>query len=45
MSFNISEGDLTHLNQKGAEAIAKLIVRELEVVAEDLYTHLQQPEN
>lgn len=44
MAFNLREGDLTHLNQKGAEAIAKLIIRELEVVANDLYAHIKQPE-
>lgn len=32
MSFNQQEGDSTHLNQKGAEAIADLIICELKIV-------------
>jgi pectinesterase len=44
MEFNLSEGDLTHLNQKGAEAIAELIICELKIAANDLYPHIKQPE-
>jgi hypothetical protein len=45
MTFNLKEGDTTHLNQKGAEVITDLIMSEIKVVATDLNAHMQQPVN
>lgn len=39
--FNPKEGDATHFNSKGAEAIAGLIVQELKVVAGELAAYLK----
>lgn len=36
MAFNLEDGDTTHLNQTGAEAIAELIINELQVVVSEL---------
>jgi pectinesterase len=41
MAFNLKKGDVTHFNQKGAEAISELIIGELKLVAPDLCTHLK----
>jgi len=41
MSFNPKEGDTTHFNQKGAEAIADLILKELKPVAGNLAAYLR----
>lgn len=41
MSFNPNEGDTTHFNQKGAEAIADLILKELKPVAGHLAAYLK----
>jgi len=41
MAFNPKEGDVTHFNQKGAEAITDLIVRELKQACTDLVPYLQ----
>ncbi|HNX34705.1 MAG TPA: rhamnogalacturonan acetylesterase [Kiritimatiellia bacterium] len=41
MSFNPKEGDRTHFNATGAEAIADLIVQNLKPVAQALCAHLK----
>jgi pectinesterase len=41
MALNLKEGDRTHFNSKGAEAIADLILPELKAVAQDLCAHLR----
>ena len=41
MAFNPKEGDITHFNEKGAEAITSLIVCEIKKVCEDLGRHLR----
>ena len=41
MSFNPKEGDTTHFNQKGAEAIVDLILKELKSVAGNLAAYLK----
>lgn len=43
MTFNPKKGDTTHFNKKGAEAITDLIIKEIKIVATDLYAHLKQP--
>lgn len=40
MAFNLEKGDLTHFNGKGATAISNLILRELEVVAPVINSHI-----
>lgn len=40
-TFNPKEGDRTHYNKKGAEAIASLVIEELKTVAPDLSVHLK----
>jgi len=42
-TVKIALGDMTHLNQKGAEVITDLIMSELKVFATDLNAHMQQP--
>jgi len=39
-TVKIALGDMTHLNQKGAEVITELIMSELKVVATDLNAHM-----
>ncbi len=39
-AFNPKEGDVTHLNKKGAEAVADLIIKELKVSAKECCTHV-----
>ena len=41
MTFNLEEGDTTHFNQKGAEAITDLILKELKTVAKDLASYIK----
>lgn len=41
MAFNPKEGDITHFNEKGAEAITNLIVCEIKKVCEELGRHLR----
>ncbi len=41
MAFNPREGDVTHFNQKGAEAIAGMIVEKLKQACEDLVHYLK----
>jgi pectinesterase len=41
MTFNPEEGDTTHFNEKGAEAIADLIMQALQVVVSELNTCLK----
>ena len=41
MAFNPKEGDRTHFNAKGAEAIASLVLQGLRVVAPELAAHLK----
>lgn len=42
MEFNPKEGDISHFNAKGAEAIVDLIVKEVEEKAKGLATYLKQ---
>ena len=41
MSYNFKEGDKTHFNKKGAEAITDLILEELKTVVPELATYLK----
>lgn len=41
MTFNLEEGDTTHLNQQGAEAIADLIMNELKILAPALDPYMK----
>jgi pectinesterase len=41
MTFNLAEGDTSHFNRKGAEAMAGLIVAGLRDVAPDLAGYLE----
>ena len=43
MTYNFKEGDKTHFNRKGAEAIADLILEELKTVVPDLATYAKEP--
>ncbi len=40
MTYNFKEGDITHFNRKGAEAITDLIIEELKTVVPQLGTYL-----
>ena len=40
MSYNFKEGDTTHFNRKGAEAITELILEELKTVVPEIATSL-----
>lgn len=42
MAYNFKEGDMIHLNKKGAEAITGLILEELEAVVPELAAYLNQ---
>ncbi|NRB75583.1 MAG: rhamnogalacturonan acetylesterase, partial [Verrucomicrobiales bacterium] len=42
MTYNFKEGDLTHFNRKGAEAIAGLIFEELETVLPEMATFVKK---
>ena len=44
MTYNFKEGDKTHFNQKGAEAIADLILEELKTVVPELATYVKVAE-
>ena len=41
MTYNFKEGDKTHFNRKGAEAVTDLIVEELKTVVPELTTYLK----
>ena len=41
MTFNLEDGDTTHLNEKGAEAIADLIMNDLKFAVRELNTYLK----
>ena len=41
MTFNLEERDTTHLNQNGAEAIADLIMCELQIVVSELNRYIK----
>ena len=41
MAFNPKQGDTSHFNEKGAEAITNLVLEQLEVVAPDLAAYLK----
>ena len=41
MTYNFKEGDLTHFNRKGAEAIAGLILEELKTVLPDVASYVK----
>lgn len=41
MAFNPREGDITHFNERGAEATTDLIVKELQGACDDLARHLK----
>jgi len=43
MTFNPKEGDMTHFNKKGAEAIADLVIKEIGRVATALHANVKQP--
>jgi lysophospholipase L1-like esterase len=43
MTFNKREGDTSHLNGKGAEAIAELVIKELKTVCPDLHACIKHP--
>lgn len=43
MTFNPKEGDTTHFNKKGAEAISDLITKEIKTASPDLHAYLNQP--
>jgi len=45
MSYNFKEGDRTHFNKKGAEAITDLILPELKKVAPELTAYMTPNEN
>lgn len=40
MAFNRKEGDLTHFNRRGAEAVTDLILQELKIIAPELTAYL-----
>lgn len=40
MTYNYKEGDTTHFNRKGGEAITNLVLRELKGAAPELATHM-----
>lgn len=42
MTYNFKEGDKTHYNRKGAEAIAALIIEELKTVLPELATYVKE---
>ena len=44
MTYNFKEGDKTHFNKKGAEAITDLILEELRTVVPELATYLKVAE-
>ncbi len=44
MTYNFKEGDKTHFNRKGAEAIADLILEELQTVLPELATYVKVAE-
>lgn len=41
MTYNFKEGDKTHFNRKGAEAIASLLLEELQTVVPELASYLK----
>ena len=41
MTYNFKEGDKTHFNKKGAEAITDLLLEELKTVVPELATYLK----
>jgi len=41
MTYNFKEGDTTHFNRKGAEAITDLIIQELKTVVPELFTYVK----
>jgi hypothetical protein len=41
MSYNFKEGDKTHFNKKGAEAITEVILEELKTAVPELATYLK----
>lgn len=41
MTYNFKEGDNTHFNQKGADAITNLIIKELKTAVPDLAAYLK----
>jgi pectinesterase len=41
MSYNFKEGDTTHFNRKGAEAITDLIIQELKTLVPELFTYVK----
>ena len=43
MAYNFKEGDLTHFNKKGAEAITDLILEELKTALPELAVYLKTP--
>jgi lysophospholipase L1-like esterase len=43
MTYNFREGDATHFNKKGGQAITDLILPELKKVAPELTVHLKHP--
>jgi hypothetical protein len=44
MTYNFTEGDKTHFNKKGAEAITDLIIKELETEVQELADFLKSGE-
>ena len=44
MTYNFKEGDTTHFNRKGAEAISGLLLEELESVLPELATYVRKVE-
>ncbi|MGI9240738.1 MAG: rhamnogalacturonan acetylesterase, partial [Verrucomicrobiales bacterium] len=41
MTYNFKEGDKTHFNKKGAEAIANLLLEELQTVLPELAAYVR----
>ncbi|MDA7921647.1 sulfatase-like hydrolase/transferase [Verrucomicrobiales bacterium] len=44
-SFSPKEGDITHFNEKGAAAIAELVIEELKLLDHDLVRYLKESKN
>ncbi|QDT66386.1 rhamnogalacturonan acetylesterase [Calycomorphotria hydatis] len=43
MTFNPKEGDVSHFNEKGAEVITDLIIKQMVIVVPELSEHLKVP--
>ncbi len=41
MTYNFKEGDKTHFNKKGAEAIANLLLEELKTIVPELAAYVK----